>query len=146
MKNGVTEANDRTEGRKSTGVRGEEAAALYLRRKGCCLLARNWRANPGEVDIIASCPVKTPSGLEEAAAPATVLVFVEVRTRHGREGLAEESISERKANNMITAAYAYMSLQGLDPETTPWRIDLLAIAMLGGAITAINWVQGALEA
>lgn len=146
MTDGVTEANDRTGGRKSTGVRGEEAAALYLRRKGCTILARNWRAKPGEVDIIATCPVRAPAGLEDVSAPATVLAFVEVRTRHGRQGLAEESISERKANSMITAAYAYMSLQGLDPETTPWRIDLLAIAVWGGTMAAINWVQGALEA
>ncbi len=77
--------------------------------------------------------------------PATILAFVEVRTRHGREGLAEESISPRKANSMIAAAYAYMSTHSLDAEATPWRIDLVAIAVSGRAITAINWVRGAIE-
>lgn len=143
MKCRVTEGSERAEGRKSTGNRGEDVAALYLRRKGCTILARNWHANPGEVDIIANCPVETLAPADETSAPASVLAFVEVRTRHGREGLAEESISLRKANSMVAAAYSYMTAQSLDPETTPWRIDLVAIAMTGRTITAINWVQGA---
>lgn len=141
----VIDRPDKGEGRKSTGGRGEDVAALYLRRRGCTILARNWHANPGEIDIIASCPLETQSPPEESSKPATILTFVEVRTRHGREGLAEESISPRKANSMISAAYSYMAVHDLDPEITSWRIDLVAIAMSGRTITAINWVQGAIE-
>ena len=46
---------------------------------------------------------------------------------------------------MASAAYNYMSSHGLDPETTPWRIDLVAIAMSGSDIKAINWIEGAVD-
>ncbi len=118
----------------STGQKGEELAANYLMRHGCTVLTRNWRANLGEVDIIAECP-----------GPEPVLAFVEVRTRHGRTGLAEESISKRKATSMMSAAYAYMEAHGIDPEVTYWRVDLIAISIAGPKITSINWVRGALD-
>jgi len=123
-----------SEERGSTGQKGEELAANYLVRHGCKVLARNWRANPGEIDLIVECP-----------GPEPVLAFVEVRTRHGRTGLAEESISKRKASSMVSAAYAYMDAHSLDPERDAWRIDLVAISLSGSRITAINWVQGALD-
>jgi putative endonuclease len=129
--------------RPSTGRAGEDAAAGYLARHGCTILERNWRANPGEIDIIASCLAPAPSGTR--AARAATLVFVEVRTRHGRRGIAEESISRRKASSMASAAYAYMTAHDLDSETTPWRIDLLAVAMRGPDIVSIDWIQNAVE-
>ncbi len=118
-----------------TAYAGEEAASVYLSRHGCTILTRNWRANPGEIDIIAHCP----------ARDGTELAFVEVRTRHGQKGLAEETISRRKAASMTTAAYAYMQANNIDPDTTPWRIDLVAVAMRGPSITGINWIRGAID-
>lgn len=35
------------------GLRGEEAAAGYLKERGYCVLARNFRSRRGEVDLIA---------------------------------------------------------------------------------------------
>ncbi|MEO5951015.1 MAG: YraN family protein, partial [Chloroflexia bacterium] len=40
----------------ATGEKGEERAAKYLIRQGCTILARNWQAHPGEIDIVAECP------------------------------------------------------------------------------------------
>lgn len=124
--------------RSSTGQLGEDAAAGYLVRHGCTLLVRNWRANPGEVDIIAQCR----SGGEDEG---TTLAFIEVRTRHGERGMAEESISQKKASRMVSAAYAYMVANSLDPETTSWRIDMVGVTMRGQDIVSINWVKNALE-
>jgi putative endonuclease len=124
----------------STGRRGEDIAARYLVRHDCTILARNWRSNPGEIDIIAECPASTSANSRERE-----LAFIEVRTRHGRPGLGEESISRRKATNMLTAAYAYMAAHNIDPEAIHWRIDLIAIAMSGATITGINWVRDAIE-
>jgi putative endonuclease len=129
--------------RRSIGGRGEDVAALYLRRMGCTILARRWYANPGEIDIIARCPANSPA--HEAAEPPSTLAFIEVRTRHGQPGLAEESISPHKAASMIAAAYAYMQAHDIDPEATPWRIDLVAVTMSGYKVTNINWAKGALE-
>lgn len=126
-----------------TGMIGEDVAANYLARHGCRVITRNWHANPGEVDIIAECPGMLGGPLDLSSEP--VLVFVEVRTRHGRAGLAEESISRRKAASMALAAYAYMSAHDLDPDTTPWRLDLIAIAMSEGDISSVNWVKSAID-
>ncbi len=117
----------------ATGVKGEERAAGYLISQGCIILARNWQAHPGEIDIVAQCPQDT----------AQTLAFVEVRTRHGRTGLAEESISARKAASMTTAAYAYMQAHDVDPEHTDWRIDLISIAVMDNR-TTLNWIKGAI--
>jgi putative endonuclease len=122
--------------KSETGRTGEDAAAGYLARHGCTILARNWRANPGEIDIVALC---TGTGGENT------LAFIEVRTRHGERGMAEETISARKAASMISAAYAYMAANDIDPDSASWRIDLVALAMRGPDITSINWVQNALE-
>ena len=125
---------------ESTGRRGEDIAARYLERRGCTILARNWRAGPGEVDIIAECPA-----LSTSAPNRPEYAFVEVRTRHGGPGLAEGSISRRKATSMASAAYVYLSSRNLDPDTTSWRIDLVAISMSGDNINSINWIQGAIS-
>jgi putative endonuclease len=133
---------EKAKARKSadTGREGEEIAARYLSRHGCAILARNWRAGHGEVDIIANCP---PYGQESAIASREI-AFIEVRTRHGRPGLAEESLSRRKVTGMAEAAYAYMAAQGLDPDVTLWRIDLIAISMAGPGVTTINWIKSAI--
>ena len=133
-----------------TGRSGEEAATQYLASRGCIILARNWQAHPGEIDIIARCPLgrsafrEIESGYLDERSTQPVLAFIEVRTRHGRDGLAEESISRRKATSMAAAAFSYMAANGLDPNSTHWRIDLIAIAMSGDNLAGINWVQGAI--
>jgi putative endonuclease len=119
-----------------TGRKGEDRAAGYLASQGCTILARNWHAHPGEIDIIIE--YLSLDGREPA------LAFVEVRTRHGRQGLAEESISSRKAASMVAAAYAYMQVHNIDPETMPWRIDLVSIALEGNR-SSINWIKNAIS-
>ena len=140
----------------ATALFGEEAAARHLTGAGCVVVARNWHAHPGEIDIVALCPADVGVGAsangsdgpqaEGVAAPhQQVLVFAEVRTRHGRAGLAEESISPRKARSMAAAAYAYMAAHNLDPDAALWRIDLIAVAMSGSRIVSINWIRGAID-
>jgi putative endonuclease len=123
--------------RAATGREGEDAAARYLEAQGCRVLARNWRANPGEIDIVAECP--PPPG-----ETRPTLAFVEVRTRSGEPGLAEESITERKAASMAAAAYAYMLAHDIDPESTLWRIDLIAVTLRANRIFDLNWSPGVL--
>jgi hypothetical protein len=38
-----------------------------------------------------------------------------------------------------------MVAHDLDSERTPWRIDLVAVAMRGPDIVSINWIQNAVE-
>lgn len=142
--------HDRSLARRKVGARGEDAAALYLHGKGCTIIARNWHAHPGEIDIIARCPVPGAAPTLATTYPSSVekesvLAFIEVRTRHGREGLAGESVAGHKAASMVSAAYSYMAAHDLDPEATPWRIDLVAIAMAHDKITSLHWARGVLE-
>ena len=50
-----------------SGNQGEELACQYLRQKGYCIIARNYRKTCGEIDIIATYK--------------NTLVFVEVKKR-----------------------------------------------------------------
>ena len=118
-----------------TGRKGEDRAAGYLASQGCKIVVRNWQAHPGEIDIIAECG-------DEGDGGEPTVAFVEVRTRHGREGLAEESISAKKAASMVSAAYSYMEAHGIDPEVRRWRIDLVSIALEGNR-TTISWIKNA---
>lgn len=141
-------SSDQARPNAATGQGGEDAAAHYLARQGCSVLARNWRARHGEIDLVVECPADNsdvPNMASSKATPDTVLAFVEVRTRHGRVGLAEESISRRKAARMAEAAYAYMEAHNLDPDAIAWRIDVVAISMSGAGVRSVNWIKGALD-
>jgi hypothetical protein len=43
---------------------------------------------------------------------------------------------------MAAAAYAYMLAHDIDPEATPWRIDLVAVAVRGTRVLDVNWAAG----
>lgn len=75
------------------GKWGEEVAAEYLVRHGFELLARNWRHQEKEVDIIA----QKDGGL----------YFVEVKTRHGEGWRGEDAITSKKCVFMKRAMIAW---------------------------------------
>jgi putative endonuclease len=78
-----------------TGKTGEETASLYLQNQGYTLLARNFRYQRAEIDIIAQ--------------KAQILVFVEVKTRaSNRFGYPEEAVSAKKIALFLLAAEAYI--------------------------------------
>ena len=78
MKNGARRAD-----RQALGAFGERVAAAHLEAKGYRILERNYRRREGEIDIV--------------AVSGGCLVFVEVRTRRGKErGSAVESVSPAK--------------------------------------------------
>lgn len=113
--------------RKETGRRGEDIAVSYLTEKGYNLIQRNWRCATGELDII----------MEEAET----IIFVEVRTRRGRQfGTPEESITPAKQTRLIELAETY--LQATDDPDRPWRIDVVAIR-LGPGLPRVNHLENA---
>ena len=102
-----------TDGRKKLGAWGESVAAHHLEAKGYSIVARNWRCTHGEVDLIAQ------AGEE--------LVFVEVKTRRGREmGSPEEALTPAKQKKLMKLAQIYVAEQELDVD---WRIDLIAVEL-----------------
>lgn len=110
------------------GRRGEDAACHWLATlKGYRVVARNWRCEAGEIDIVAQ--------------DGAVWVFVEVRTRRGAIDLATESITPAKRDRMIRSAYAYAATLPPEPQ---WRIDVVAVAVRGDGLLTIEHVEDAL--
>lgn len=90
---------------------GEQAAADYLEKQGYQILARNFRTEHGEVDII--------------ARQENVLVFVEVKARSSnRFGYPEHSVTPRKRQHILSAAEKYILEH---PKFQTWRVDVIAV-------------------
>ncbi|MGD2205776.1 MAG: YraN family protein [Anaerolineae bacterium] len=99
--------------RQGLGRRGETLAAQHLAARGYEIVARNWRCEHGELDLV--------------ARDGGCLAFVEVRTRRGRRlGTPEESITATKRARLIDLAQAYV--QEYD-WSGYWRIDVVAVEM-----------------
>jgi putative endonuclease len=99
--------------RRGLGRRGEDLAARQLVAKGYEILARNWRCETGELDLVAK------DGVE--------LVFVEVRTRRGQAlGSPEESVTPAKQARLIALAEAYVQAHDWQGG---WRLDFVAVEM-----------------
>jgi putative endonuclease len=97
---------------KSLGRRGEDAAARYLKRHGCRILARGLDSRLGELDIV--------------AVDGRTIVFVEVKTRRSTDaGHPAEAIDQRKEQRMTQAALAYLKAHGLLQYAA--RFDVVAI-------------------
>lgn len=104
----------RATARQLLGQKGEELARRHLEEQGYRILARNYRCAAGEMDVIAQ--------------DGEYLVFVEVRTRRGRDyGTPEESITSSKQARLIQVALTYLQEKAL--ENVDWRIDIVAIEM-----------------
>ena len=98
--------------RHHIGAWGEEIASQYLEANGYQILARNWRTQEGEVDLV------TQDG--------ETIVFVEVKTRTSKDfGWPEESVTAVKRRRLQRAALAYLVDQNLSDIL--WRIDVIAI-------------------
>jgi putative endonuclease len=116
---------------RNFGNFGERVAASHLESKGYEILERNWSAPEGEIDII--------------AARGTDLVFVEVRSRRGRNfGTPEESITGRKAAHVRAAAAAYVQEH---PDSPPnQRIDVVALELdAKGRVLRVEQIENAIE-
>ncbi|MCR5820974.1 MAG: YraN family protein [Bacteroidaceae bacterium] len=75
------------------GKWGEDVAARYLQDNGFEIMARNWRYEHLEIDIIAQ--------------KESTLYFVEVKTRHGEVWNAEDAITDKKRGLMQRALIAW---------------------------------------
>jgi putative endonuclease len=101
-----------------TGLRGEDAAFFYLRRKGYTVVARRWSAGniPGDVDLI--------------AWDGPLLCFIEVKTRTAHDmSPAESAVDRHKQFTLRRLARAYVR-QIPEPEPPPVRFDIVSVYAL----------------
>ena len=96
---------------KLIGAYGEQLAARYLRTQRYKILAANYRAGTGEIDIIAE--------------KRKVICFIEVKTRkEGGMFAPADAVDFHKQNNIKSAASAYMNRFKLKNEV---RFDIIEV-------------------
>ena len=112
---------------KARGDRGEAEVARYLRRKGCTLLASQWRCRFGEIDLVARDRRGT-------------LLFVEVKLRGTNSiALPREFVDSRKQQRLRSAAEVYLASKELD---APVRFDVAEVYDEGGSLR-IKYIENA---
>lgn len=112
------------------GELGENLAADYLQRNGYKILQRNVRCRRDEIDIM--------------ARDGDEIVFVEVRTRTlGRLSPPESTVGRSKLAKLTRSAYAWVDRVRY---TGFWRIDLIAITIIGAGENRIEHIKTITEA
>jgi putative endonuclease len=106
--------------RAAAGLRGEDAAADYLRRHGFFVLARNWRSPQDrrqEIDLI--------------CRDGGALVFVEVKARAaGARVPGYFAVDGRKRRVLRRAVRCYLGQLRCPPRT--FRFDIVEVALTAG--------------
>ncbi len=101
------------------GDRGEQSAARYLSERGYKIIATNYRARTGEIDIIAQ--------------DKDCLVFVEVKTRRSLAcGFPAEAVTVRKRQKIVNTALCFLKQRGLNDAAC--RFDILEVYITKDAI------------
>jgi putative endonuclease len=119
-----------TDTRRSTGIKGEDAAARFLTRSGFEIVDQNVRTRAGEIDLI--------------ARDGKTLVFVEVKTlRDVVEGdPPQAAVNTRKQNRLGKLATGYLKSKRI--RQTPCRFDVVSVIFNEeGAVKAIRHIPNA---
>jgi len=104
------------------GNDGEILARKFLESRGLEILAKNYHAREGEVDIIAK--------------EGELILFVEVKARRSQKfGSAIESVSDSKIDKIADAGGKWLIENSL--ENADWRIDVIAIED-----GKLKWIKG----
>jgi putative endonuclease len=102
---------------RARGRAGERAAGRWLRRQGFEVVSTNFRAKPGEIDII--------------AREGDTLCFIEIKARaNDRFGGALAAVPVTKQQRISRAASAYLMSCDWDG---PCRFDVLGLEQRGKA-------------
>ena len=106
---------------------GEDLAHRHLRRRGCTIVARNYRPRSGgeEIDLV--------------AWHGRTLVFVEVKTRaSGDFGQPDRAVDGDKRQILARAARDYARRAGVGWDRT--RFDIVAVVL---SPRRIEWIRDA---
>jgi len=113
--------------RRGLGDYGEALAARFLRDRGMVVLARNWRCEAGEIDIV--------------ARDGDCLVVCEVKTRRGsRFGLPVEAVTWAKVLRLRRLAAAW--LHAHDDAVASVRIDVVGVLAPLDGPPRVHYVPG----
>ena len=91
---------------------GESLAVAHLKARGCKILAQNYRAMRGEIDLI--------------VRDGQFIVFVEVKTRRSLKfGIPQAAVTRQKQKQISKIALAYLQSKNL--WDVPCRFDVIGI-------------------
>jgi putative endonuclease len=111
MKNGSQ--SQKNNHRQQIGRLGEDRAAAFFVAQGFNCIARNWRCQAGEIDLI--------------IARNQEIRFVEVKTRRTRAyGAPEEAVTGRKQAHLQASAEIWILSQNL-PLGTTFQFDVFSL-------------------
>ena len=97
---------------ESLGLRGEKAAARFLKRQGYIIVGRGERDRIGEIDLV--------------AVDGKTIVFVEVKTRTSHDrGHPAEAVDRDKQRQLTRVALSYLRRHDLLEYRA--RFDVIAI-------------------
>jgi putative endonuclease len=111
-----------------TGKIGEDIACQYLLKNSYLILARNHRERFDEIDILS----RDPHG---------ILIFCEVKTgNYNNSGfMPEDNLSAAKQRKIVRASGIFLARHPeLVWESAGWRIDLVAIVLNAGKLSALR--------
>lgn len=98
--------------RLSIGKIGESLAVAHLKARGCKILAQNYRAGRGEIDLIVK--------------DGQFIVFVEVKTRRSLKfGVPQAAVTKQKQRQISKIALTYLQSKNL--WDAPCRFDVIGI-------------------
>lgn len=115
--------------RQGLGRYGEDVAARHLTEAGLVLLARNWRCDEGEIDLV--------------LRDGDTLVVGEVKTRSSTAyGTPHEAITDDKLDRLQRLGLRFAESHGLRPAGI--RIDLVAVLRPRRGPALVEHVRGLL--
>jgi putative endonuclease len=113
---------------RDSGRIGEDLAHRFLRRRGCTVVARNYRtrSGSGEIDLV--------------VWDGEVMAFVEVKTRASAEfGAPESAVDAEKRQRLQRAARDYARRANVPWEKT--RFDIVSIVLRRRP--EVEWIRNA---
>ena len=113
--------------RSAVGRYGEDVAVRHLAAAGMDVLARNWRCDLGEVDVV--------------ARDGDTLVICEVKTRCGLDyGTPLEAVTARKLVRLRRLAARWLAQTGQHPPEV--RIDVVSVLLRRRGAALVEHVRG----
>ncbi len=113
--------------RQAIGKAGEDFTCEYLKKYGMYILARNYRAKKGEIDVI--------------ARDGNTIVFIEVKTRSNcAYGTAGEAVTYRKQQMIVKTAQWYIMQNNI--KESDFRFDVAEVSA-NGANFSMNYLKNA---
>jgi putative endonuclease len=114
---------------KALGIEGEDLAVKFLKKIGYRIVAKNYKTQIGEIDII--------------ARDGDITVFIEVKTRTSDSfGYPFEAVHSGKRQKLRNLALLYLKSQGKE---LPVRFDVLSILCAEDGKKEIEHIRDAFE-